>query len=61
MVDCQRVVQFHVIHGDLDMDLLIRVEAVWRESDCLAARIMPLWNTDKFFSSSNNWKTCKLK
>ena len=57
VVDCYGIVKFHVINGDLNMNLFVRIEAVWRKSDCFAVGIGPFWNMEEFYAASNNWKT----
>ena len=56
-MDGDGVFELHVIDSDLDMNLFVRIEAVWWECDCFAAWIGPFWNMEEFYSASNNRKT----
>lgn len=61
VVDCDGVVESHVIDSDQDVNLLVRVKAIWRQTNSLTGWIGPFWNTNKIHSSSHYWKSCQYR
>lgn len=53
------VIQIHVGDGNLYMNLLFRIEAVWRENDRFTAGIWPFWHA-KFYLVPQEWEACMV-
>ena len=58
IMNCDGVIQFHVIDRNLNMNLFIRVEAVRRKIHCLAGWICPFWDSKEVHTATNYWETC---